>query len=103
MQPGATEVLQYTRVYTAGWYNPEHRNNSRLYRLWCNDEKLLVTANAGIRIYNTSLTQLETYGNPIIAGIQQSAAYRDALMSGNGMLWAAHNTLAILCNKELNT
>lgn len=73
------------------------------YRLWCNDEKLLVTANAGIRIYNTSLTQLETYGNPIIAGIQQSAAYRDALISGNGMLWAAHNTLAILCNKELNT
>lgn len=70
------------------------------YSLWSNGEKLLVTANAGIRSYNTSLSQQETYGSPTIGETQQSAAFRDALIAAGGKLWSAHNTFAILCNKE---
>lgn len=69
------------------------------YNLSPASDKMLVALNSGIRIYNSSLDSFVSYGKPKIADVDESAAYRDALLSGDGELWAAHNLMGILNNR----
>jgi hypothetical protein len=64
--------------------------------------RLVVTSNNTIQIYDASFALKASFGNPVIAEVQQTAAFRGATLAANGELWAADIIHGLLRKREGN-
>jgi hypothetical protein len=71
-------------------------------KLVANGDLLMVVSNPSLQIYNTSFGITTSFGSPIIADTIQTAAYRSAIFSTDGQIWAADNIHGLLHKGEGN-
>lgn len=63
-------------------------------------DHLMVTSSAALQIYNASFAPTASYGSPVIGETPQTPAYRGAIVTANGEIWAADYNHGLLNKRE---